>query len=100
MTRLADALGLEAPTDELVAAATFGNMKARAGELVPNSDTPFWRDNTRFFDRARAGEWRTFLDVDGQERYGRALAAHAPDDLAAWLTTGWLGAAEVGTASV
>lgn len=99
MTRLADALGLEPPTDELVTAATFEHMKSRAGELVPNSDTPFWRDSDRFFDRARSGEWSRFLDAAGQERYDKAVAALAPDDLARWLTTGWLGT-DVGTTTV
>ena len=57
MARLARALGVAAPTDELVAAATFESMKANADRLVPNSDTPFWNDNGQFFDRARSGAW-------------------------------------------
>jgi hypothetical protein len=94
MTRLADVLGLEPPTDELVAAATFEHMKSRADELIPNSDTPFWRDNGKFFDRARAGDWRDIVTGEGQQRYDKALAALAGDELASWLHRGWLGATE------
>lgn len=93
MRRLADVLGAEAPTDDLVEAATFASMKSRADELVPNSDTPFWRENRQFFDRARAGDWRELVDDDGHERYARLLGALVPADLAEWLHDGWLGTA-------
>ena len=93
MRRLAGILDVAEPTDELVAAATFESMQARADELIPNSDTPFWHDNKRFFDRARSGGWQAFIDSgEAQRRYEAALAkAGAPDDLARWLHTGWLG---------
>jgi hypothetical protein len=67
-------------------------MKSRADEVVPNSDTPFWRSNAQFFDRARSGDWRAFLDEDGLRRYDKAIAALAPQDLADWIHDGWLGA--------
>jgi hypothetical protein len=92
MTRLAGALGVDPPSDELVAAATFEAMKSRADEVVPNSDTPFWRSTAQFFDRARSGDWRAFLDEDGLRRYDKAIAALAPQDLADWIHDGWLGA--------
>lgn len=92
MRRLAEILDVDAPGDDLVQAATFEDMKARADELVPNSDTPFWRDTSRFFDRARAGDWPALVDGEGRRRYDEALAALAPADLAGWLHTGWLGA--------
>jgi len=91
MARLAADLGVEEPTDELVAAATFQSMKANADHLVPNSDTPFWNDNGQFFDRARSGEWPALVDDATQLRYERALLACAPPDVAAWLHGGWLG---------
>jgi hypothetical protein len=91
MTRLAGVLGVDAPTDELVAAATFEAMKSRADDIVPNSDTPFWKSNARFFDRARSGDWRSFLDDDGLRRYDKAVVALAPQDLSDWIHAGWLG---------
>ncbi len=90
MRRLAGILQVDEPEDELVEAATFGAMKAHADELVPNSDTPFWHSNERFFDRGRAGAWREFLDADGQRRYDATLARLAPPDLAVYLNEGWL----------
>lgn len=92
MRRLAEVLGVEPPTDELVEAATFESMRSHADELIPNSDTPFWLDNARFFDKARFEGWREMLDDEGQQRYDRAVAAVAPPDLACWLHEGWLGA--------
>ena len=91
MARLAGCLGLEAPTPDLVAAAGFSAMKQRADELVPNSDTPFWKSNAAFFDRARAEGWRELLDDDGCRRFDEALGRLAPADLAAFLYGGWLG---------
>lgn len=91
MTLLAECLGLDPPTDELVEAATFGAMKQRADELVPNSDTPFWHSNAAFFDRARAGAWEDLLDDAGQKRFDDALAKLAPPDLASFLLHGRLG---------
>ena len=91
MRRLAECLGLDPPTDELVQAAGFAAMKERADELVPNSDTPFWRSNSAFFDRARAGAWKELLDEGGQRRFDDALAELAPPDLASFILRGWLG---------
>jgi hypothetical protein len=92
MARLAEVLGVATPTDELVEAAGFERMKARADELVPNADTPFWVDNRRFFDRARAGEWEALLTGDGCARYEAAVAAATDDEqLVTWLHSGWLG---------
>jgi len=97
MGRLAAILEVDEPGDELVAAAGFEAMKSRADELIPNSDTPFWRDQRQFFDQARSGGWRTFMDEEGEQRYAKALGALAPDDLATWLHTGWLGATDPAT---
>jgi hypothetical protein len=91
MARLAEALGVEPPSDELVEAARFENMKARAEHLVPNSDTPFWVSSTKFFDKARNGDWRDLIGEDGMPRYEAALQGATDDvELATWLHTGWL----------
>lgn len=92
MGRLAEALGVEPPTDELVEAARFENMKARADDLVPNSDTPFWQSTNQFFDKARAGDWRQLISEDGLPRYEAAVRAATDDEgLIAWLHPGGLG---------
>jgi hypothetical protein len=89
MVRLADALGVDPPTDELVHAAQFESMKARADHLVPNSDTPFWQSNHQFFDKARSGDWRELIGEEGLPRYEAALRAATDDeDLIAWLHGG------------
>jgi hypothetical protein len=92
MARLAEALGVDPPTDELVDAARFERMRARADELVPNSDTPIWRSPTQFFDRARAGDWRDLVDDHEVPRYDGAVRSLTTDEeLIAWLHAGSLG---------
>jgi len=92
MTRLAEALGVEPPTAELVDAARFDQMKARADQLAPNTDTQLWHSNDQFFDKGRAGEWRNIVDDDAMPRYDAALdALEVDDDLRHWLHAGSLG---------
>lgn len=91
MARLADALSVEPPTDELVEAAGFENMKARADDLVPNSDTPFWQSADQFFHKARSGDWRSLIGEEGLPRYEAAVRAASDDDeLIAWVHSGGL----------
>ena len=90
MTRLATALAVEPPTPNLVEAARFEAMKARADDLVPNSDTPFWNSSVGFFNRAGAGQWHELVGDEGLLRYEADLAAHTSDtELIAWLRGGW-----------
>lgn len=94
MVRLADALGVDHAGPDLVEAATFEQMRARADELAPNMDRSFWHDPVRFFDKARAGEWREFAaDDESRRRYEHAVGALATPELAGWLHSGWLGTA-------
>jgi hypothetical protein len=91
MARLADALGVDPPTEALVEAARFENMKARADHLVPNADLPYWQSNQRFFDKARAGEWHHLVGDEGLPRYEAALRQVTDDDeLIRWLHAGSL----------
>lgn len=92
MARLSEVLGVEPPTDEMVEAATFSQMKCRADRLVPNADTPFWHDNSQFFDRARSGAWRDLLDDAVLERYHAAVAEVLPADALDWVHHAWRGA--------
>ena len=88
MRRLAGILGVEPPTDELIAAGTFEAMKAQADELIPNSDTSFWKNNREFFAKARSGDWRELLAGTGEARYEKAVTGLADADLLAWLHGG------------
>lgn len=84
--------GSTTSTDDVVAAARFESMRSRADELVPNSDTPFWHDNTQFFEKARSGDWRSLVGEQSPPRYEAALGALTSDAaLRGWLHTGWLG---------
>lgn len=90
MDRLATALTVRPPTPDLVEAAQFDAMKARADELVPNSDTPFWKTSGGFFNRAGAGLWRDLIGDEALMRYQAALATNTSDaELIAWLHNGW-----------
>ncbi len=89
MHRLAEILGTEPPTDDLVEAATFQRMKERASTLVPNSDTPFWRESSQFFDRARLGGWSELLSDDDIARYERLASSTLPDEAHTWIHGGW-----------
>lgn len=91
MRRVADCLNVPPPTDELVAAATFSSMKQHADTLAPNSDTPFWKSNARFFDQARSGGWQELLDDAGRCRFDEALGRLASPELASFLLHGWMG---------
>lgn len=91
MARLAEALGVDPPTEELVDAARFEQMKARADDLAPNSDVKLWHDNSRFFEKGRSGDWRALVGDDAMPRYEAALGALSSDPaLTTWLHDGWL----------
>ena len=92
MTRLAGSLGLEPPTDELVDAARFERMKERSDQLVPNSDTQLFQSSSRFFDKARSGDWHALIGDEGLPRYDAAVRAVTDDEEhIAWLHAGWQG---------
>jgi hypothetical protein len=93
MRALADRLAIAVPDDrwpELVAAATFDEMRARAGLLAPNASQGTWRNNERFFNRGTSGQWRDLLDDDDLERYRARVRAIGPPDLVEWIHRGAL----------
>jgi hypothetical protein len=89
MRRLAAALGFEIDEEKwpaLVEAARFDSMRSRADTLVPQSTIDgFWNDIGQFFNRARSGEWRSFLDGDATERYRARVRELSAPDLTAWV---------------
>lgn len=93
MRTLADRLTIAVPDDrwpELVAAATFDEMRARATLIAPNANQGTWRDNERFFNRGTSGQWRDLLDGDDLERYRTRVRAIGPSDLVDWMHGGTL----------
>ncbi len=89
MRSLAARLSIDVPDDrwpDLVGAATFGQMKARAGDLVPESShDDFWKDTDQFFHHGTSGQWRRLVADDELSRYAARVGACAGPDLAAWV---------------
>ena len=84
MRRLAARLDLEPPDPELVDAAGFERMRARADQLVPDTHGVL-KDRAAFFRRGRSGAGREVMGEDGVARYLTRAAELAPPDLLAWL---------------
>jgi aryl sulfotransferase len=71
---------------DLVQAATFEDMKGRAGQLVPEaSHGGFYDDRDQFFRTGSTGQWRQIISDDELPRYAARVAQCAPADLAAWI---------------
>lgn len=73
---------------ELVQAATFKEMAARAAELVPNSSEGIWHEKARFFNRGRSGQWRQLLDDDDLKRYHSRISQLVDPELERWIHRG------------
>ena len=89
MRYVADRLGItiaEAVWPDLVQAATFAEMKGRAGELAAEaSHDGFYNDRAQFFRSGSTGQWRQILSDEELRRYTVRVAEWAPADLAAWI---------------
>ncbi|MEV6814994.1 sulfotransferase domain-containing protein [Micromonospora sp. NPDC051296] len=84
MHRLAELLDLDPPGPDLVEAATFDRMRARADRLAPDPAGVF-KDRRAFFRNGRSGQGSALLDGAARVRYRARAAALAPPDLLAWL---------------
>lgn len=88
MRALADRLGIEVAEErwpDLVQAATFQEMRRNAETTVPRSaGASMWRDDKAFFRRGSSGQWRQFLDAEGQARYRRRVLSLTSPEVAAW----------------
>ena len=87
MRRIAAHLRIDVAEDrwpELVEAATFDSMRARADDLVPDA-TGVLKDRARFFRGGVSGAGREVLDRDQIARYRDRARELAPSDLLAWL---------------
>lgn len=87
MRRLAASLDIavrEQGWPELVSAATFEHMKARADAVVPDT-AGVVKDSAAFFRRGTSGAGRELLTDDEVAHYEARTAELAPPDLLAWL---------------
>ena len=89
--RLAAFLGVgvdEAVWPKLVAAASFAAMKEDADASAPGAHFGEWKDNRRFFRRARLGEWKTRLSAENRALYERLSTERLEPRLKRWLEGG------------
>jgi hypothetical protein len=84
MRRIAGRLGLEAPADDLIEAARFTRMRARAADLAPDP-AGILKDRAAFFRGGRSGAGREMLTEEQFAHYERRAATMAPPELLAWL---------------
>src|SRR5450759_177986 len=87
MRRLAALLGISVPDDSwpgLVRAATFENMRDRAGRVAPDP-AGVLKDKTAFFRRGTSGSGRELLTASELAGYRERTAHLAPPGLLAWL---------------
>jgi hypothetical protein len=87
MRRLASLLDITVPEPlwpDLVRAATFEHMKARADTVVPDPSGVL-KDGAAFFRRGTSGAGRELLTDDELAHYEARTAELAPPDLLAWL---------------
>jgi hypothetical protein len=90
MRRLATLLEITVPEDtwpQLVEAATFEHMRARADELVPSTQGVL-KNPTAFFRQGRSGSGAELLNDQELAHYHARAATLAPPDLLAWLHRG------------
>jgi hypothetical protein len=92
LRRLATALGIdldESKVSDLVAAASFEQMREQAEQLAPEVKTAgFWNDTNRFFHVGGSGQWQQFIGPEDVPRYEARVAALASPDLSAWAHAG------------
>lgn len=87
MRRLAAALGIEVAEETwpaLVRAAGFDAMKKNADTLAPDTNYKMWKDNARFFNTGRSGQWRELLTPDSLALFDRVTKRY-PADFIDWL---------------
>ena len=86
MRRLAKRLGVtvdEHRWPEMVTAASFDSMRARADDLAPNAGQ-HWKDTSAFFHRGGSGQWRELIDDDSRyDEIVRELTAD--EEFLSWL---------------
>lgn len=87
MRRIAEVLGINVPQakwPELVAAARFDSMKAKADQMAPDTRFKMWKDNARFFNKGKSGQWQGVLNDESLAMLDKVLAEY-PREYVKWL---------------
>lgn len=91
MQRIAAHIGVEhAPLvmEDLVAAATFKNMKANADRFALAQGRGVWRNDTGFFDSATSNKWEGVLKQVDLDAYDKAISEMLTPEQRQWLEWG------------
>jgi aryl sulfotransferase len=91
MRRLAGLLDIEVDEDlwpELVQAAGFESMKAKADMLAPESNNEAWLSNSRFFNKGTSGQWRDALTAENLALYDSLKVERMGPELTEWMEQG------------
>ena len=89
--RLAVLLGISHPPelmDQLVQAATFGNMSQNPERYAPSGGKGFFRSDAAFFDSGTSGKWNGQLSDAELAAYDAMMDAHLTSAERAWLENG------------
>lgn len=87
MRRVAAYLGIhieEALWADLVHAAGFAQMKARADKTAPDTNFNMWKDNSAFFNKGVSRQWEGVLTDESLVLLDEALERY-PSDYVRWL---------------
>jgi hypothetical protein len=88
MRKLAARLGIEVPEElwpELVAAASFENMREHADVIAPETTSAIWQENRRFFNKGTSGQWQQLLGDAELELYFERVNELGRPGLVAWV---------------
>ncbi len=91
LRRLAKVLGYDitpGKAAELAAHASLEAMRARAGEVAPNSTDGLWHSTEAFFRAGGRGEWKDVLTDADMQRYQARVAELASPELDNWIHRG------------
>jgi aryl sulfotransferase len=89
--RIAAHIGISHPPDllvELIAAATFDNMKANADRFAVAARQGFWSKDSSFFDSGSSNKWLGKLTDDDLAAYDARMNQLLSADERRWLEWG------------
>lgn len=92
--KIASQLGVSHAPDvmaQLVAAATFGNMKSKAERYAPSGGKGFMKSDSDFFDSGTSNKWEGILTDDEVAGYDAMMDASLSPDQRRWLEYGSVG---------
>ena len=93
MKRVAKFLDIDVPEQlwpELIAAASFENMKSKADRLAPQVTSDVWKDASQFFKSGTSGQWHNVLGDKELDLYRQVMDERLEPELSKWLEKGRL----------